>query len=84
MLVKDWLCIFLNNASIYWLSKKQGSFKVSTFGSESTAMKQAGEYVRGLRYKLRMLGIPCDEPAFILGDNKSVLANSSIPSLTIK
>ena len=62
--------VFLNNAPIYWLSKKQGSCEVSTFGSESTAMKQAEEYVRGLRYKLRMLGISCDEPAFIFGDNK--------------
>ena len=76
--------VFLNNAPIYWLSKKQGSCEVSTFGSESTAMKQAAEYVRGLRYKLRMLGIPCDEPAFIYGDNRSVLANTTMPSSTIK
>ena len=38
-------------------------------------MKQASEYVRGLRYKLRMMGIKVDEPAFIFGDNKSVLFN---------
>ena len=48
------------------------------------SMKQALEYVRGLRYKLRMLGIPVDEPAFVFGDNKSVLANTSVPGSTIK
>ena len=76
--------VFLNNAPIYWMSKKQGSCEVSTFGSEFTAMKQAVEYVRGLRYKLRMLGIPCEEPSFVYGDNKSVLANTSVPASTLK
>ena len=47
-------------------------------------MKQAVEYVQGLRYKLRMLGIPCDEPTFVYGDNKSVLANTSVPASTLK
>ena len=76
--------VFLNNAPIYWMSKKQGSCEVSTFGSEFTAMKQAVEYVRGLRYKLRMLGIPCDEPTFFYGDNKSVLSNTTVPASTLK
>ncbi|KAL7531096.1 hypothetical protein ACHAXR_003841 [Thalassiosira sp. AJA248-18] len=71
--------VFLNVAHIYWLSKKQTSCETSTFGSEFVAMKQATEYVRGLRYKLRMLGIHCKEPAFVYGDNQSVLANTTVP-----
>eukprot|EP00980_Cylindrotheca_fusiformis_P006319 scaffold1355_cov75-Cylindrotheca_fusiformis.AAC.1 len=47
-------------------------------------MKQCTEYVRGLRYKLRMMGIPCTEPTFVYGDNKSVLFNTSIPESTLK
>ena len=31
-----------------------------------------------------MLGIPVEEPAFVFGDNKSVLANTSVPGSTIK
>ncbi|KAL7553638.1 hypothetical protein ACHAWF_016945 [Thalassiosira exigua] len=57
---------------------------LSTFGSEFTAMKQALEYIRGLRYKLRMLGICVDESAFVFGDNKSVLSNTLVPESTIK
>eukprot|EP00980_Cylindrotheca_fusiformis_P025547 scaffold14026_cov110-Cylindrotheca_fusiformis.AAC.1 len=53
-------------------------------GSEFKAMKQATEYVRGLRYKLRMMGIPCAEPTYVYGDNKSVLCNTSIPESTLK
>ena len=74
----------LNNAPTYWHSKKETSVETSTFGSEFMAMKQATEYLRGLRYKLRMFGIPVDEPAFVYGDNQSVLVNSSMPASTLK
>ena len=76
--------VFLNNAPIYWMSKKQTSCEVSTYGSELTATKQATEYVRGLRYKLRMMGIPCEDPDFFYGDNKLVLANTYMPGSTLK
>ena len=76
--------VFLNNAPIYWYSKKQNSCETSTFGAEFCAMKQATEYVRGLRYKLRMMGIRVDEPAFVFGDNQSVLANTTNPASTLK
>lgn len=63
--------IYINNAPIYWMSKKQKAVETSSHGSEFTTMKQCTEYIRGLRYKLRMLGIPIDSPAYIYGDNKS-------------
>ena len=52
--------------------------------SEFVAMKQATEYIRGLRYKWRMMVITVDEPAFVFGDNQSVLANTTAPSSTLK
>ena len=76
--------VFLNNAPIYWSSKKQTSCETSTYGSELVAMKQAAEYVRGLRYKLRMFGIPVTEPAFVFGDNQSVLCNTTKPESMLK
>ena len=66
------------------MSKKQASVESSSFGLEFIAMKQCCEYLRGLRYKLRMMGIPCDTPAYIEGDNQSVLANTTIPDSTLK
>ena len=76
--------VFLNGSPIYWSSKKQTSCETSTYGSEFVAMKQACEYVRGLRYKLRMMGIPVEEKGFVWGDNQSVLANTSRPESTPK
>ena len=50
--------VFCNSAPIYWTSKKQGSIETCSFGSEFIAMKNCCEYLCGLRYKLRMMGIP--------------------------
>ena len=76
--------VFLQSAPIYWLSKKQTSIETSSFGLEFVAMKQCTEYVRGLRYRLRMMGIPVEEPTFIYGDNQSVLANTTNPHSVLK
>jgi hypothetical protein len=76
--------VYLNCSLVYWMSKKQSSVESSSFGSEFVAMKQCCEYLRGLRYKLRMMGIPCEGPVYISGDNQSVLANTTIPDSTLK
>ena len=76
--------VYLNCALVYWWSKKQNSVESSSFGSEFIAMKQCCEYLRGLRYKLRMMGIPIIGPAYIYGDNQSVLVNTTIPDSTLK
>ena len=76
--------VWLNCSLIYWSSRKQTSVETSSFGSEFIAMKQCCEYLRGLRYKLRMMGIPCEGPAHVFGDNQSVLANTTMPESTLK
>ena len=76
--------VFINMALVCWHSKKQTSVESSSFGSEFVAMKQCCEYLRGLRYKLRMMGIPVTGPCYIEGDNQSVLANTTIPDSTLK
>ena len=47
-------------------------------------MKQLYKYIRGLYYKLTMMGIPVESPTFIYGNNQSVLANTSIPESALK
>ena len=76
--------IYLNSAPIYYLSKKQTSVETSSFGSEFIALKTCCEYIRGLRYKLRMMGISVHSPAYIFEDNQSVLTNSTLPHSTLK
>ena len=76
--------VMLNNSPIYWHSEKQTSVEKSTFGSEIMAMKQAADYIRGFHYKLRMFGIPVEEPSYMYGDNQLVLAVSTRPESTLK
>ena len=52
-----------------WFSKKQSTVETSVFDAESVAMKQGIDALRGLRYKLRMVGIPISSPSFIYGEN---------------
>ena len=47
-------------------------------------MKHGVETLRGLRYKLRMMGVPIDGPSYIYGDNMSVIHNTSKPESTLK
>ena len=47
-------------------------------------MKQATEYVKFFRYKLRMMGIPVEDPTFIFGYNQSVLVNTTMPKSLVK
>jgi hypothetical protein len=71
--------IYCNMALIIWLSKRQPTIETSVFGAEFVAMKHGIETLRGLRYKLRMMGVPLTGPTFIYGDNKSHVTNSSRP-----
>ena len=48
------------------------------------ALKHGCEYVRGLRYKLRMMGIQINGPTYIFGDNKAVLVNSAVLDSVLK
>ena len=76
--------IYLNQAPIYWFSNRQKGVECSTFGSEFIAMKKLYEYVRGLLYKIRMMGILVIGCSFLYGDNQSVLCNTCIPYSNLK
>jgi len=78
------ILIFVNRAPVIWYSKRQSTVETSTFGSEIVAMKTAIEIIKGLRYKLRMFGIPIEEATNIFCDNEAVTKNCSIPESTLK
>jgi hypothetical protein len=76
--------IFLNHGMIDWLSKKQSTVETSVFGAEFCAMKHGIETLRGIRYKLRMMGVPVTGPSYVFGDNMSVVTNVSKPESTLR
>ena len=47
-------------------------------------MKTGVETLRGIRYKLRMMGVPLTGPTYVYGDNMSVIYNTSRPESKLK
>jgi hypothetical protein len=76
--------LYVNCAPVVWYSKRQNTVEASTFGSEFIAMKTAVELIEGLRYKLRMMGIPLDGSTNVFCDNEAFVKNTTKPESTLK
>ena len=76
--------VFMNMAMINWHTKKQATVEGAVFGDEFLAMKQGVEALRGIRFKLRMMGVKIDVPTYVYGDNMSVIHNTSNPESVLK
>lgn len=74
------IIIMVNKTPIKWISKRQKTVETSTYGSELVASRVAVENVMAMRYYLRMLGVPIEGPTLMLGDNMSVVLNTTVPS----
>jgi hypothetical protein len=76
--------IYLNTVPIVWFYKCQTTVESSVFGAEFVAMKNGIETCRGLRYKLRMMGVALSGPIFVYGDSMYVLHNTQRPESVLK
>ena len=64
--------------------KAQSTCETSVFGAEFLAMKTGLDTLWGVRYKLRMMGVPVMVPTFIFGDNMSIINNTSRPESILR
>ena len=79
--------IQMNKALAQWLSKKQPKIETienSVFGAKFLAIKIGMKTLQGLRYKLRMMGIPLSCLSLLCGDNISVIHNTQILDYTLR
>jgi hypothetical protein len=76
--------VLLNNAPIRWVSKRQKTLENSTYGSELVSARIATELIMEVRYMLRLLGVDLEGPTLMLGDDMSVVLNTSVPSSVLK
>ena len=74
----------VNMMPVKWISKRQKTVETSTYGSEMVAGRMAVEGIMEIRYKLRMLGVPLEGHTMMLGDNMSVVLNTTVPSSQLK
>ena len=61
--------VFMNMAPVVWYSKKQATIEKSVYGAEFVVLKNKMGAIRGLMYKLRMMGVPVKGPMYVYGDN---------------
>jgi hypothetical protein len=78
------IVLLVNNTPLVWISKRQKTVETSTYGSEMVAARIAIDLIIEMRYKLRMLGIKLEDQTMLLGDNMSVVLNTTIPSSALK
>ena len=58
--------------------------ETSTYSSELVASRIATELILEIRFMLRSLGVTLDGPTLMLGDNMSVVLNTTVPSSVLK
>ena len=78
------LVIFLSRTFVLFQSKRQGAIETSTYSSEICAMKTAVEEVHALRHMMRCLGVKVEHDTPILGDDKAVIQNATLPGSLLK
>ena len=78
------IVLFMNNTPIVWVSKRQKTVETSTYGSELIAARIATDLLVEWRYKARVLGLNLEHSSWMLGDNMSVVLNTTSSSSSLK
>ncbi len=78
------IVLLLNNTPLSWLSKRQKTVETSTYTSELVPARIATDLLIEWRYKLQMLGVQLESSSWMIGDNMSVVVNTTIPSSNLK
>ena len=77
-------CLHLVNAThTHWQTKRQGTVKTATFGSEFVAAGIATDQIIDLKYTLMYLGVTIRAKSYMFGDNKSVVETASMSTSTL-
>ena len=78
------ILIYVITTLMQWFSKKQSTVETFLFGVEFVAMKQGIDALRGLIYKLRIVGISTSGSLYLYGNNMSVEHNTSWQELVLR
>jgi hypothetical protein len=74
----------VSGMTICWYSKRQQTVESSSYWSKLVAARLATEQIIDIWCRLRMLGVPVTGPTVLLGDNRAVVLNTTVPSSMLK
>ena len=69
----------INQTLLDWYGKKQAAVEKATFGPEFVAARTATDQIVHVRTSLPYLGVHVHGKTIMLGDNKSVVTNATMP-----
>jgi hypothetical protein len=72
-----------NKTPVRWVSKCQKTVETSTHGSKILASRIAAELILEVKFMLRSIGMDLDGPTLMLGDDKSFVLHTSVPSIVL-
>ena len=78
------IVLLMNNTPVAWISSRQKTCETSTYGSELVAARIATDLIVEWRYKMRALGLNVEDQSWLIGDNMSVVINTTLPSSNLK
>ena len=78
------ILLSINNTLVKWISKCWKTIETSTYGAELVAAKKAVELILEYQSILRLMGDNVEQTSLLLGDNKSIVSNTTVPSLILK
>ena len=64
---------------VYWISKKQPTIETYVFCVDFVALKHVMESLRGILYKLLIMGVHLSVWSYVYGYNMSVIHNTQRP-----
>ena len=67
-----------------WLSKKQRMLETSVFDAEFVLLKHVMEALRGIHYKLWMMGVTLSGWSYVYGDKMYVIHNTQQHESTLR
>ena len=74
----------MNNTLVKWISNRQKTIETSTYGAELVAETLAVETILIYRTILRLMEANTNKKSLVLGDNKSVMINTTVSSSVLK
>ena len=66
--INNRILIFVNYAPMVWNPKRQATIESYMFGSEVVALSISLYIIKGIQYKLRMMGVSINGPAYMFGE----------------
>ena len=84
MQIGKWFLNVCNHGIHAVILKEQSTIEKSGFDGKFVAMKQVIDALRGLRYKLRMMGIPISSLSYTYVDKMSDVNNTSRPESVLR